>query len=508
MRITVWVLGDQLLLPHPAVERALAETRDVGILLIENWQRAQRLNYHKQKIALIFSAMRHYADELRGAGFQVDYAKADNLRGALVDHAQRFKPDRVLTMAASEYRGRRFQHEQLSAVFSCDVEVVPNTQFLVGRYDPFPNPNKRVVLETFYRAMRRHFGVLMNGDQPVGGAWNFDSANRKPLPKSGVRLPQTPHYEPDAITMDVIAEIERRGIGWGSAARFGWATRRTDAESALETFLRERLPLFGDYEDAMTVHSRTLYHSTLSPYLNLGLLDPLELARAAEAVYFRGDAPINAVEGFIRQIIGWREYMAWHYWRSMPGLAGANAWNAARPVPAALWDGQTDMNCLRHVIEGVLDTGYAHHIERLMVLSNYMMLCGVRPDAATEWFSAAHVDAYDWVMQTNVVGMGLNADGGMIATKPYIASANYINRMSDYCGGCRFDPKARTGPNACPFNTLYWNFLIEHEARLRANPRFGPVVLGLKRLDAEERAAIRDQAQRYLDELDSSCLIS
>jgi deoxyribodipyrimidine photolyase-related protein len=348
-------------------------------------------------------------------------------------------------------------------------------------------------MEPFYRAMRRHFSVLMDGDEPAGGQWNFDRENRKPLPR-GLTPPADTAFEPDAITLTALVEIGLAPERWA-----GYATTREEALRVLSGFLSERLPSFGAYEDAMSGRSHSLYHSVLSPYLNLGLLEPLEVVRAAEAAYRDGRAPLNSAEGFIRQVLGWREYMAWQYWRQMPGYSEKNAWDAHRPLPGFFWTGETDMACLRHAIGRALETGYNHHIERLMLLSNYLMLAGVDPAEANDWFLSVYVDAYEWVMPPNVIGMGLNADDGLTATKPYIASAAYINRMGDHCAACVFDPRARAGPSACPFNALYWNFLIEHEGRLRANPRLGPAVLGLRHLDEHDRAAVRAAAAAHLD---------
>jgi deoxyribodipyrimidine photolyase-related protein len=357
-------------------------------------------------------------------------------------------------------------------------------------------------MEHFYRRMRRQFDVLLTPDsEPAGGKWNYDAENRKRLPR-GVEPPPVSVFEPDDITLEVVAEVESAGHGLGSVRDFGLAVTREQALAALDDFLANRLTDFGPYEDAMSKDHAVLYHSMLSPYLNIGLLEPLELVRAAEKVYQAGGASINSVEGFVRQILGWREYIHWQYWRLMPELMEANAWNAQRPVPQFFWDGQTEMNCLRHAIHRAIHTGYNHHIERLMLLCNFCLLAGIRPTAVNDWFLSLYIDAYEWVMAPNVMGMGLNADGGLVATKPYIASANYINRMSDYCRSCRYDRKQRTGKDACPFNFLYWSFLLENEAMLRANPRLGRNVLGLRHLDAGDREAVRGQARSFLQELD------
>lgn len=501
--ITVWIPGDQLLEDHPAV--ALAE-REAGrervrIVMIESAGRIGSLAWHRKKLALVLSAMRHYSDDLRSRGYKVDYLRAPSHLEGLQTHIKKHKPARLFTMAASEFRARSFQNGRLSDAAGIPVTVLPNTQFLVGGFDPIPEPEpgKRYLMETFYRSMRRHFDVLMDsGGKPLGGKWNYDEENRRPL-KSGVRIPEPITFKPDGTTQQVIEEVDRAAGGTGSAAGFDLAVTRSEALHAADDFIRNRLTLFGTYEDAMTVRSATVFHSILSPYLNLGLLEPMELVRAAEREYLEKRAPLNSVEGFIRQILGWREFIYWQYWRQMPDLRTANSWNASRPMPGMFWSGETDMNCIRHVAGRVLADGYSHHIERLMVVCNFCLLSGIDPAEVADWFLALYVDAYDWVVLPNVIGMGLNADDGLTATKPYISSANYINKMSDYCADCRYNHKFRIGDDACPFNFLYWNFLIEHEQRLRSNPRLGPAVLGLSRIGEEERLAIRKQAKSFLN---------
>ncbi len=506
--LSVWILGDQLLRSHPALLAAerLADCSRMRVLLIESEQRKARLPYHRKKLVLLISAMRHYAEELRSLGYTVDYVRAPTVLEGLRRHVEAHRPARLLTMAAAEYRGRQFQQTRLAELLGAPVDVLPNAQFLCGRYDPFPNPGKKVILETFYRAMRRRWGLLLDAHgKPVGGAWNFDRENRKPLPRQGLSIPAPIRFPPDAITAQVMQEVAALPQGVGRVDGFDLAVTREEAQKAFEDFLHRRLPNFGPYEDAMSRSSAVLFHSMLSPYMNIGLLDPLDMARRAEQAYYDGHAPLASVEGFIRQIIGWREYIYWQYWRQMPGLLTANSWGHTRGMPRLFWDADTPMNCLRHVVSRVLDLGYCHHIERLMVICNFCMLAGVDPAAVNEWFLSFYVDAYEWVVSPNVIGMGMNADGGQTATKPYIASANYIHKMSDYCTGCRFNPKLRTGENACPYNFLYWNFLLEHEETLRANPRFGPAVLGLKHLAPEERVAVRAQAARFLEELPLYC---
>lgn len=501
-RISVWILGDQLLPDHPALAAAEAITarENVRVLLVQSMARVRKLPYQRKKLALLFSAMRHYAQELREQGYHVKYLIAPTFGAALQEHMDTHHPDRLITMAAADWHGRSFQNT-LADRLKLPVTVLPNAQFLSERHNPYPDagPGQRVVQEYFYREMRRHFDVLMDGDDPVGGEWNFDRQNRQPLPADR-QPPAPPAFEPDEITQEVMAEVAQMP-GIGTVEGFGLAVTRRQALAAFGNFIAHRLAEFGPYEDAMTQRHATLYHSLLSPYLNIGLLQPMELIRAAERAYHDGRSPINSVEGFVRQILGWREYMYWQYWRLGPQMKQLNAWGAERPLPDFFWSGDTEMNCLRHAIGRALHDGYTHHIERLMLLCNFAVLAGLHPAAVNDWFQAAYIDAYEWVMLPNVIGMGLNADGGLTATKPYIASANYINKMSDYCGGCRFNKNKRHGTDACPFNFLYWNFLLEHETTLRANPRLGRNVLGLRHLDQGERTAVGAQAQDFLQSL-------
>ena len=506
--ISVWILGDQLLTDHPALRAAEDEVaRDrVRVVLVESAARLRKLPYQRKKLVLLLSAMRHYADELRARGYHVDYVQAASVTAGLQQHVAAHKPARLITMAASEYAGRRFQQEKLSDRLGIPVTVAPNGQMLVEQYDPEPSPKpgKRVVMETFYRAMRRHFDVLLDGDgEPVGGQWNFDKENRKPLPKRGLDVPAPRTFAPDAVTRAAMDEVAAMDGGVGTVDGFALAVTRTQAEEAFDDFIAHRLPEFGPYEDAMSRRHAALFHSTLSPYMNIGLLDPLAMVRRAEAAYAEGHAPINSVEGFVRQILGWREFIYWQYWRQMPDMLTANAWDHHRAMPGFFWTGATDMACLEHAVGRVISSGYGHHIERLMLICNFCMLAGIDPAQVNRWFLSFYVDAYEWVVTPNVIGMGLNADGGITATKPYISSANYINKMSDYCAGCRYDHTRRHGEDACPFNFLYWTFLLEHEETLRSNPRFGPAVLGLKHLDDHDRTQVVRQAAAFLDDLEA-----
>jgi deoxyribodipyrimidine photolyase-related protein len=501
MRLSIWILGDQLVWEHPALlaAEAACKSGQLRVLLIESRATCARLPYQRKKLVLLFSAMRHYATMLRERGYAVDYLQAGDMLSGLRQHLHSWQPDMIYCMAASQYGGRRFQ-ERLETLLSVPAVILPNTQFLSGQFAPFPNPQpgKRYVLENFYRLMRRHFNLLMDGEgNPLGGQWNYDALNRRPLPKS-IQPAERLRFAPDEITRQVMTEVAEMQPGTGTVQGFDLAVTHQDAWRALDDFLDHRLEYFGPYEDAMSNTSDLLFHSLLSPYLNIGLLEPLAVARAAQARYHAGQDPLQSVEGFIRQVIGWREFIYWQYWRQMPGLQHANFWNASRPLPAFFWDGETDLNCLRHTIRRALHSGYTHHIERLMVVSNFCLLAGISPQQVNDWFTSCYIDAYEWVMLPNVLGMGLYADGGLTGTKPYIASANYIHKMSDYCSSCEYHPKKRSGAQACPFNFLYWNFLIEHEPVLRANPRMGPNVLGLNRLGVQERQAIQEHARQFL----------
>jgi deoxyribodipyrimidine photolyase-related protein len=487
---SLWLLGDQL---HPA---HLASAQGRRLLLIESFGRLRAAPYHSHKLVLILSAMRHVVAELQQQGAAVDLRRADDFLSGVRAHVQEYAVTRLTVIAAAEYATRQLQLT-LAAELGIAVTILPNQQLLVERQPPKTIPK---IMEPFYRRMRKATGLLMDAQgEPLGGRWNYDDENRKRY--DGRPLPAPLLFQPDAMTLGVIADVQ----AWcptaqGAAADFALPVTHAAAEQLRDDFVLRRLADFGPFEDAMSSRSRLLFHSLLSPLINIGLLDPLETAQAAVQAYHDGLAPLNSVEGFVRQIIGWREYMYLRYWELMPDLQQANAWQAERPLPAWFWHGQTEMRCLQHVLAGVHRDGYSHHIERLMVLANFATLAGIRPQEVNDWFLFSYVDAYDWVVTPNVIGMGLNADGGQIATKPYIAGGAYIERMSDYCAGCRFRPKERHGERACPFTVLYWDFLLRHETRLRRNPRLGPAVLGLARLDDAERERVQAAAAQILHE--------
>ncbi len=347
-------------------------------------------------------------------------------------------------------------------------------------------------MEDFYREGRKRFNILMDGNKPIGGQWNFDKQNRRP-PKGKLNTTEPLWFEPDEITRAVIKEIKTQNLAsYGEIEPFHWGVTRSDALAVVEHFLTQCLPTFGPYQDAMVTGEETLWHSLISPYLNLGLLTPIEVITAAQQAYFEQNLELNSVEGFIRQVLGWREYMQGIYSFQDEDYRDLNWFKHHEPLPDFYWhSSQTDMNCLYQVLNQVEKTGYAHHIQRLMVLSNFALIVGVSPQEIEAWFHAAFIDAYDWVMVPNVIGMGQFADGGILASKPYASSANYINKMSDYCKNCTYDLKRRTGDKACPFNFFYWDFLSRHQEQLRSQGRMNLVLGNLKRMSAGELVEIQ-----------------
>jgi deoxyribodipyrimidine photolyase-related protein len=399
-------------------------------------------------------------------------------------------------MEQSEY-GRSAGLRALVEACGLRVEVTPHSGFLstAADFDRLAGPaDKRVTMETFYRAMRRKTGILMDGDRPAGGAWNYDAENRE-RPRAGLRFPEPPRFAPDELTAGAIEFVARRFADHpGTIGDFTLPVTRRDALALLDHFARERLDTFGPYQDAMVRGNRDMSHSLLSAALNTGLLGPQEVVDRAELAYRAGHARLASVEGFVRQIIGWREFVWRVYWKRMPEYRERNALNANLALPAFYWSGETDMACLAETLGAVRETAYAHHIQRLMILGNFALIAGLEPQAVNDWFWASFIDGYEWVMIPNVIGMTLHADGGYVGTKPYAASAAYINRMSDYCRGCRYDRSDAAGPNACPFNALYWDFIARNEARFAPNVRMRMIVRSWQTRPEPVKAAIRARA--------------
>ena len=494
MTVGIWVLGNQLWAEQAAL--ASVANRDAPVLLVESTQFAQERPYHQQKLVLVWSAMRHFADALQAEGWPVTYAITQNTEAALREWIQQHQIHELRVMDPVDHP---FLAWLQGLELPCDLTVVENNHFLwnTSDFQAWAKARKGLLLESFYREGRRRFGVLMAGDQPEGGQWNFDQDNRKP--PRGTLNPPDPHwFEPDAITQAVIEKVETLAIPtFGQVTPFRWGVTRAQALQVLDAFITERLETFGPYQDAMVTGEDTMWHALLSPYLNLGLLPPMAVIRRVEDAYRERALPLNSVEGFIRQVLGWREYMRGLYHHFGADYAQGNWFDHHQPLPDFFWTGDTAMNCLHQVIDQTQRTGYAHHIQRLMILSNFALIAGLHPQAVESWFHAAFIDAYDWVMQTNVIGMGLFADGGRLASKPYAASANYINRMGDYCKGCRYNPKQRTGETACPFNFFYWDFLHRHRDRLQAQGRMSFILKNLDKMSPAELGAIQHQAQDW-----------
>ena len=499
------VLGDQLS-PDVSSLRGAAKKDDI-ILIAEVMEEATYVRHHKKKIAFLFAAMRHFAEELKAAGFTVRYTRLDDpdnqgsLRGevarALEDH-----PELSQVIATKPGEWRLLEDMQAwEKLLPVPVELRDDTRFIVScqDFEAWAKGRKQLRMEYFYREVRRKTGLLMDGDEPEGGQWNYDAENRKRLPKS-MTTPQRFLPEADALTSEVIALVaDRFPDHFGDLEPWVFATTRAGAEEARDHFINEILPGFGDWQDAMAKGEPWMWHSLLSVYINCGLLDPLDVCRRAEAEWRAGRAPLNAVEGFIRQIIGWREYVRGIYWLKMPGYAETNTLDAHRPLPDFYWTGETDMRCMAEAIGQTKRHAYTHHIQRLMITGNFALLAGLSPAEVNEWYLLVYADAYEWVELPNTHGMALHADGGLMASKPYAASGNYISKMSDYCESCSYDVKQRTGPKACPFNFLYWDFIDRHQERFSRNPRMAVICKSLDRMKPAEREKIRADAARFLE---------
>jgi deoxyribodipyrimidine photolyase-related protein len=493
------ILGDQLDADSGALQ-AIDRARDV-VLMMEVMDEATYVPHHKQKIVLVLSAMRHFAEELREAGYQVDYVRLDDtansgsFAGEIQRAVRRHQASGIVVTHPGEHRVLTGL-QALASQTGLPVELIEDNRFFStpAQFAAWATPRREWRMEFFYRHMRTVTGLLMDGAKPAGGQWNFDAANRKSWPRLRA-VPERLRFPPDATTQAVIDLVERLlPDHFGTLDGFAWAVTRADAERALDDFIAHHLPCFGDYQDAMRAGAPFLHHGLISPYLNIGLLDPRRVCALAERAYRQGAAPINAVEGFIRQILGWREYVRGVYWHLMPGYAHGNALGADQPLPAFYWNGETDMACVRDVVGTIRRHGYAHHIQRLMVTGNLALLWGVRPAEIEAWYLAVFVDAFDWVELPNTHGMAIHADGGLMASKPYAASGAYIDRMSNYCRGCRYDPGQRHGKDACPMTLLYWDFLARHETRFAAHPRMKLVMDALSRLPRDAREAIRADA--------------
>jgi deoxyribodipyrimidine photolyase-related protein len=500
------ILGDQLSREISSL-RGLDPEQDV-VLMMEVMGENTYVAHHKQKIVLVLSAMRHFAEALRQEGVRVDYVALDDPdnSGALTTEiqraARRHAPDRLAVTEPGEWRVLEMV-QTWGALTGRPVDIPPDERFFASRarFADWTRGRRTWRMEHFYREMRREHAILMEDDKPAGGDWNFDAENRKALPKA-TAPPARLRFGPDETTRAVMALAAARfGDHFGDLDDFGWPVTRADALRALEDFITAGLPRFGDYQDAMKAGAPFLFHSLLSPALNIGLLSPREVCAAAEEAWRSGAAPLNAVEGFIRQILGWREYIRGVYWTLMPDYLERNALEARRALPAFYWTGDTPMRCVSQVIGDTRRHAYSHHIQRLMVTGNFALLAGVAPREIERWYLAVYADAFEWVEAPNTLGMAVFADGGQMASKPYAASGAYIDRMSDFCGSCAYDVKQKTGAGACPFNYLYWAFLIRQKDRLAHNPRLAMPYRTLSGWPAERQAAITAEADAFLDGL-------
>ena len=503
MRDLVLVLGDQLDADSAAFDGF--DAAHDAVWMAEVARESTKVWSTKPRIAMFLAAMRHFRDLLRGKGWKVHYrelpanvpAADDTFAAALRESLTRPNPQRVVRGERGEWSPLEEIRTEVEATGK-PLELREDRHFLCsrGEFRAHAGRKKQLRLEFFYREMRQRHGVLMDHGKPEGGAWNFDSENRKSFGRDGPPLHFPPRaFSPDAITREVIALVNRQFVAHpGDLSAFDWPVTAADAEAALQDFIARRLDNFGDWQDAMWSAEPWLFHSRLSAAMNLKLLNPRRVIAAAEEAYRAGTAPLASVEGFIRQILGWREYVRGVYWHFMPGYLERNALGADQPLPRFYWTGDTPMVCLRETIQQTLRLGYAHHIQRLMITGLYALLLGARPREVHEWYLAVYVDAVEWVELPNVLGMSQHADGGIMGSKPYAATGKYIQRMSNYCNDCRYNPAESVGPKGCPFTTLYWDFLLQHEESLRKNPRMVMQLRNIARLSPAKRKAIQDQA--------------
>ena len=500
----ILILGDQLTRDIAALREA-DKSRDI-VVMAEVMDEGTYVHHHPKKITLILSAMRHFAKLLQEDGWTVSYTRLDDpdastsIVGELMRRGQEHGTTGAIATTPGEWR-------LIQALENAPLRmtILPDDRFIASQeeFDQWATGRKQLRMEYFYREMRRKTGLLMDGDKPVGGKWNFDRENRKKAQPDLLRS-QPMRFTPDTMTKEVLDLVEEKfASNFGTLRPFHYAVTRTEALRALAHFIAHQLPDFGDTQDAMLCDDRFLNHSLLSVYINIGLLNPLEVCTRVAEAYSHGDVPINAAEGFIRQIIGWRDYVRGIYMREGPDYPTRNALDHTRDLPWMYWGGKTRMNCVSHAVAQTRDEAYAHHIQRLMVTGNFALLAGVDPQQLHEWYLAVYVDAFEWVEAPNTVGMSQWADAGIIASKPYVSSGAYIDRMSDYCGACGYSVKAKTGKDACPFNLLYWHFLTRHRDRFEGNPRMGQMYRTWDRMSDEKRETVIAEADALLERLDA-----
>lgn len=493
------VLGDQLDCDSEVVAQ-LDTSRD-AILMMELVEEATHVATHKQRIAVFLAAMRHAALEFARRGYRVQYMRLEedentqSLGGEIERACDLITPERLVVVRPGEWRVlRAIEGVAEAAGIELDMQEDPHFLDTPGEFAEWADGRKALVLETYYRMMRKRYDVLMDDGEPEGGAWNFDKENRAAYKRSSPP-PRPAQPRADVVTRDVLDLVrERFGESPGRLDAFPWPVTRSAALEALEDFLEHRLPDFGTYQDALVAGEPWMFHSLLSVPLNLKLLNPREVIEAAIERYAGGAAPLNSVEGFVRQLLGWREFIRGVYWYEGAAYAERNALEQQGALPAMYWTGETDMRCMEQALGQVLEFGYGHHIQRLMITGNFALTSGVHPRAISDWYLGMYVDAVDWVTLPNTLGMAMHADGGVVGTKPYAASGRYVERMGDYCGECRYKPGKRAGDDACPLTTFYWDFLLRNEARFRDNNRMKMMLKHVERMSAEEQHEIRAAA--------------
>lgn len=502
------VLGDQLNQQHSWLQKVDDE---VLYVLMEIKPESEYVTHHIQKVVGIFAAMRAFAAALKKAGHQVIYYKinqSDN-KQHFVDNCnvliKKYGIEKFEYQEPDEYRLDKLLKDY-AAKLDIQTAVVSSEHFYTHREElgEYAAGKKSIIMEHFYRKMRKKHQVLMDGEDPLGGKWNYDGSNRKKLPR-GHEPPAPKLYKHNLE--DLYEEIKAAGlktIGNIDTQKFIWTITPKEAAEVLSDFVTRLLPFFGTYQDAMHEEYWSIYHSRLSFAMNIKMISPQQVVEAAEKAYWdKEDIDITQVEGFVRQILGWREFMRGIYWMEMPDYAAENFFGANQKLPTYFWDGNTKMNCVKHAVQQSLDYAYAHHIQRLMITGNFCLMAGIDPKEVDEWYLGIYIDAFEWVEITNTRGMSQYADGGLVATKPYCSSANYIDKMSNYCKNCHYDKKKKVGEGACPFNSMYWNFLDQHQEKLQSNTRMNMMYRLWEKKNSNEKTELLEQAAYYLDQLDS-----
>jgi deoxyribodipyrimidine photolyase-related protein len=506
------VLRDQLSKKLASLKNT-DKKKDV-VLMVENIADFTNVKHHKKKIAFILSSMRHFYAELIEEGYTVVYKALDEsepsgcLKTELLSLLGNKHFSKVYVTHPSEYHLLK-EIQSWEQELSVPLIILEDDRFLCSlkEFQGWAKNKKTLRMEFFYREMRKKYNFLMQGDFPVGGQWNYDDQNRM-SPKSDLKIPDPWQSQPDQITKNVLCFVEKTfSDHFGDLEPFNFAVTALDAQKALKLFIKERLVSFGDYQDAMIEGDPWMYHSHLSFYMNIGLLSPMDCIQAVENCYYTGQSPLNAVEGFIRQILGWREYVRGIYWLKMPKYKDLNFFNALRPLPDFYWTTQTKMSCLKNCLIETKKYSYAHHIQRLMVLGNFALLAGLSPEEVNEWYLIVYADAFEWVELPNVSGMGLFADGGILASKPYAAGGNYINKMSNYCKNCYYNVQEKTGPRACPFNYLYWNFLQQNQDKLKKNHRLSMIYKTYDRMPESKKKSIQESSHSFFEKLEHNELV-